>query len=72
MKQKTFIWVIVVCLLVPILVFGAYQFGSINGYNSGFKKGQFLSQFNTPHSPSGTWLEGYQAGLQAAQNNTTP
>jgi hypothetical protein len=70
MKRNMFIGIILVCLVVPLMFFGAYQLG----VSSGFKDGEasMASQLNTPKGPSGSWVEGYNAGVLAAQNGATP
>jgi hypothetical protein len=83
MKKKPFFVVLICCVLVPVMVFGAYQFGSLNGYASGFSNGelsgvtshtkevqaQYIFGF-TQGNQSG-YVDGYAAGL-AAQNVTVP
>ena len=70
MKKKTFIILILCCIIAPTVFVGAYQLG----VSSGFKDGEasMSSQLNTPKGPSGSWVEGYNAGLLAAQNQTSP
>jgi hypothetical protein len=70
MKKKTFVILILCCIIAPTVFVGAYQLG----VSSGFKDGEasMASQLNTPKGPSGSWIEGYNAGVLAAQSGITP
>jgi hypothetical protein len=76
MKQKTFLFILFLCVLIPVVTFSSYQFG-YNSANAGYEKGLMDGYANTEtHSQSksyeGGYLAGYQAGLQASQNATIP
>jgi hypothetical protein len=74
MKKKTFFILILCCIIAPTVFVGAYQLGVSSGVAVGFKDGQAYaaSQANTPKGPSGSWVEGYNAGVLAAQSGVTP
>ena len=85
MKKKTFIGILLICLVIPISMFGAYQVGvnstsfksvskSIEDYQKGFLDGQnsTLAQQQNNDSYSLGYRVGYQAGLKASLNITIP
>jgi hypothetical protein len=72
MKQKTFIVIIIVCILVPFLLFGSYSIGYTQGTNNFNKQASESSYLAGLHEGRASGYEvGYADGL-AAQNNTVP
>jgi hypothetical protein len=66
MKKKTFIFLILFCVLAPSLIFGAYQFGVNNGYD------RLISRPSDGSVYRNGYQTGYGDGLKAAQSGSTP
>lgn len=72
MKQKIFITILICCVIVPMSVFGAYQFGVSIGSSEGYKLGYYNGQISSIGSSHRAYDSGYNDGLKAAQSIPTP
>jgi hypothetical protein len=72
MERKIFILIIICCILVPTIIFSAYQIGVNSGYNLGKEDGAKGLGDSFVSSSQQIYQNGYQAGLKAAQNGVTP
>jgi hypothetical protein len=77
MKKKTFVVLIIFCVVAPSLMFGSYQIGVNNGFEVGQQQGLTEVYTNgTTHinaiNSQISYNAGYQAGFKAAQNQPSP
>ena len=70
MKQKIFLAIILVCLIVSFSFVAVYEVASSSGYDKGYSLGFMRGQASNLGSNSRAYDNGYQDGLRAAQNST--
>jgi hypothetical protein len=68
MQIKSLVVILVVSVLLASFVFGAYQFGSINGYNLGYEQGR-LSGITPGLFTRGTLQHSYDQGYYDGLND---